>query len=76
VEGVARQAISPGASPVAKVTGEPPLEYSEPICEECIHWAALKCTKHPDWIVVTPTARYARNCEYFAPKKEVKGCGG
>jgi hypothetical protein len=49
--------------------GEPAVEYTGPICEECIHWAALKCGKHPDWIVVTPTARYARSCEYFASKK-------
>jgi hypothetical protein len=48
---------------------EPTVEYTGPICEECIHWAALKCAKHPDWIVVTPTARYARNCQYFAPKE-------
>jgi len=76
VERVAQQAIPPEASPVAKVTGEPPLEYSGPICEDCIHWHALKCGKHPDWIVVTPTARYARSCEYFAPKKEVRSRGG
>jgi hypothetical protein len=76
VERVTQQAIPPEASPVAKVTGEPPLEYSGPICEDCIHWHALKCGKHPDWIVVTPTARYARSCEYFAPKKEVGGRGG
>jgi len=48
---------------------EPTVEYHGPICEECVHWAALKCAMHPDWIVVTPTARYARNCEYFASKE-------
>jgi hypothetical protein len=53
--------------------GEPAVEYTGPICEECIHWAALKCAKHPDWIVVTPTARYARSCEYFVAKGEGAG---
>jgi DNA-binding transcriptional ArsR family regulator len=75
MEGVARQAIPPGASPVAKVTGEPPLDYSGPVCSDCVHWHALKCEKHPDWIVVTPTARYARSCEYFTAR-EVKDRAG
>jgi hypothetical protein len=75
VEEETRQAVPPEASPVAKVTGEP-LEYSGPVCSDCIHWHALKCEKHPDWIVVTPTARYPRNCEYFVPKGEVAGRGG
>jgi hypothetical protein len=48
-------------------------EYTGPICEECIYWAALKCAKHPDWIVVTPTARYARSCEYFVARGEGAG---
>ena len=73
VEGAARQAIPPGRGVMIE---EPPLEYSGPICSDCIHWQALKCEKHPDWIVVTPTARYARNCEYFAPKREGVGRGG
>jgi DNA-binding transcriptional regulator YhcF (GntR family) len=72
VEGAARQAIPSGA----RVMEEPPLEYSGPVCEDCIHWRALKCGKHPDWIVVTPTARYPRNCEYFVPKREGVGRGG
>jgi hypothetical protein len=73
VEGAARQAIPPGRGVMIE---EPPLDYSGPVCSDCVHWHALKCGQHPDWIVVTPTARYARNCEYFAPKKEVKGRGG
>jgi len=72
MERVARQAIPSGA----RVMEEPPLEYSGPVCSDCVHWHALKCGQHPDWIVVTPTARYPRNCEYFAAKKEVKGRGG
>jgi hypothetical protein len=76
VEGEAQHPVTPGASPVAKVTGEPPLEYSGPVCNDCIHWHALKCEKHPDWVVVTPTARYPRNCEYFVPKREGVGRGG
>jgi hypothetical protein len=35
------------------------------VCNQCMHWNALKCDKHPDWIVVTPTARYARTCEFY-----------
>lgn len=55
--------------------GEPAVEYTGPICEDCAHWQALKCEKHPDWIVATPTARYARSCEYFAPKRRWLGGG-
>jgi hypothetical protein len=71
VEGVEAEAEGfEGAEEAEEVeAGEPAIEYHGPICEECIHWAALKCAKHPDWIVVTPTARYARKCEYFAPKE-------
>jgi hypothetical protein len=35
------------------------------VCRDCMHWDALRCIKHPDWIVVTPTARYARTCGFF-----------
>jgi sulfur relay (sulfurtransferase) DsrC/TusE family protein len=75
VEGEARQAIPPEASPVARVMEEPPLKYSGPVCEDCVYWHALRCEKHPDWIVVTPTARYPRNCEYFV-SREVKDRDG
>jgi hypothetical protein len=70
MEGEAQHPVTPGP------TEEPPLEYSGPVCSDCVHWHALKCEKHPDWIVVTPTARYPRNCEYFVPKGEVAGRGG
>jgi hypothetical protein len=70
VERETQHPVTPGP------TEEPPLEYSGPVCSDCVHWHALKCEKHPDWIVVTPTARYPRNCEYFTPKKEVKDRAG
>ncbi|MCL7384414.1 MAG: hypothetical protein LZ174_09020 [Thaumarchaeota archaeon] len=38
------------------------------VCSMCMHWDALKCLKHPDWIVVTPTARYAKTCIFFNPR--------
>jgi DNA-binding transcriptional regulator YhcF (GntR family) len=38
------------------------------ICSMCMHWDALKCLKYPDWIVVTPTARYARKCPFYNPR--------
>jgi hypothetical protein len=38
------------------------------VCSMCMHWDALKCLKYPDWIVVTPTARYARKCPFYNPR--------
>jgi hypothetical protein len=39
--------------------------YGDVCCSDCIHWQVLRCLKHPEWVVVTPTARYARKCREF-----------
>jgi hypothetical protein len=44
-------------------------------CGECIHWQAMKCEVHPEWVIVTPTARYAVTCPSFRPKSIEWGCG-
>jgi hypothetical protein len=43
------------------------------VCRDCVYWDALKCLKHQDWLVVTPTARYARTCDFYTPKNNGGG---
>jgi DNA-binding transcriptional regulator YhcF (GntR family) len=42
--------------------------WGDVVCSMCMYWDALRCLKHPDWIDVTPTARYARKCVSFNPR--------
>jgi len=53
----------------------PSPQTIEPVCGECGSWQALKCLQHPDWIVVTPTAQYARGCPDFQPRAPMQGGG-
>jgi hypothetical protein len=59
---------------ISEPTPSPSNEYGEDVvCSMCLFWGALKCLKHPDWIVVTPTARYARTCNFYTPKNDGGG---
>jgi hypothetical protein len=38
------------------------------VCSQCIHWDALKCSRHPEWIIVSPHSRDAEECNLYKPK--------
>jgi hypothetical protein len=66
MERVARQAITPRRGVMIE---EPPLEYSGPVCSDCLSYKPYRCLVSR--LFTTPTARYAgHGCPDFKPLSE------
>ena len=45
-----------------------PSNVEQRVCSQCIHWDALKCSRHPEWVTISPHSRDAEGCNFYKPK--------